>query len=207
MKTGLILGVLAAALLTAACEKPAPEPETAVVAPYDEDESAARAAALQKACELAVVYLGTDDPRAAAIVNEARAEALEAIRRAPDSYRGAVFARTYERLDAAATTLAGAGRYSPPLSDAEYERLRGDLIAAAEELKPLGEDYYLKVTGQYEGMGRRRPVWGPMPAEGKKRRGTSGPALRPTSPPIPAEEEAPPSPVEPAPAETPPSGE
>jgi hypothetical protein len=207
MKDRFISAMFVALLLAAACGKQAPEAETVAVRPYGDDESAARAAALQKACELAVVYLGTDDPRAAAVVENARAEALEAVRRAPDTYRGAVFARTYERLDAAATALAGAGVYSPPLSDAEYERLRGELIAAAEELKPFGEDYYLKVTRQYEGVGRRRPLWGPMPAEGKKqRREAPTPSGPPTATPLPPEE-TPPPPAETPPTEAPPAGE
>ncbi|UCH78469.1 MAG: hypothetical protein JSU81_00550 [Candidatus Coatesbacteria bacterium] len=188
---------LAAALaVLGACAKPAPRPETSAGVPYGEDEFAARAAALQKSCELAVVYLGTDDARARAVVGEARGEALEAVRRAPDAYRGAVFARASERLAAAEAALAGAGEYSPPLSEAAYERLRADLLLTAAELRPLGEPYYLKVARRYEGRGRRRQAWGPQPAPAKKPR--ERPA-RPAAPPAP-EEAAPP-------AETPASGE
>jgi len=198
--------------LLGACAKPSPRPETSAGEPYGEDEFAARAAALHKSCELAVVYLGTDDGRARAVIEEARGEALEAVRRAPDAYRGAVFARASERLTSAATTLAGAGEYSPPLSEAAYERLRADLLLTAAELRPLGEPYYLKVARRYEGLGRRRLQWGPQPpAAPKPRERPSAPA----APPPTAEERPPPetpAPGEgeepsPAPPETPSPGE
>jgi len=186
--------VLAFYALVGACAAPRPARETAAVAPYDEDEFAARAAALQKTCELAVVYLGTDDGRARAVLEQARVEALEAVRRAPDPYRGVVFARAFERLEGAAAALAGVGDYTPPLSDSEYERLRSELVSAADELRPLGEPYYLKVARRYEGLGRRRPVeWGPRPPP-EKRTPKARPA--PSAPPAPAE--APP-PEEPSP--------
>jgi hypothetical protein len=159
LKSALVMCALAAA-----CSKPPPPREAGAVVPYAEDEFGARAAALQKACELAAVYVGTDDARAAAVVEQARVEALEAVRRAPDPYRGGAFARAYERLAGAAAALAGAGEYSPPLSEGEYERLRGELLTAADELRPLGYPYYLKVARRYEGVGRRRVTWGPMPA-------------------------------------------
>jgi hypothetical protein len=188
---------LAAALaVLGACAKPAPRPETSAGVPYGEDEFAARAAALQKSCELAVVYLGTDDARARAVVEEARREALEAVRRAPDAYRGAIFARASERLAAADATLAGAGEYSPPLSETAYERLRADLVLTAAELRPLGEPYYLKVARRYEGRGRRRRAWGPLPAPAPKPR---------ERPPVPAV--APPPAEEAPPPETPAAGE
>jgi hypothetical protein len=193
-----VLGICA---LVGACAAPRPARETPAAAPYDEDEFAARAAALQKTCELAVVYLGTDDARAAAVVEQARVDALEAVRRAPDAYRGVVFARAFERLEGAAAALAGVGDYSPPLSDSEYERLRGELLSAAAELRPLGEPYYLKVARRYEGLGRRRRVeWGPRPPP-EERALEARPA--PRAPPAPAE--APP-PEEPSPetAELPP---
>jgi hypothetical protein len=161
----LVLGIC---VLVGACAAPRPVRETAASAPYDEDEFAARAAALQKTCELAVVYLGTDDARARAVLEQARVDALEAVRRAPDAYRGVVFARAFERLEGAAAALAGVGDYSPPLSDSEYERLRGELLSAADELRPLGEPYYLKVARRYEGLGRRRVEWGPRPPPEKR---------------------------------------
>jgi hypothetical protein len=164
------------------------------VVPYGEDEFAARAAVLQKTCELAVVYLGTDNARAAAVVEQARAEAREAVRRAPDAHRGAVFARALERLDGAAEALAGVGDYAPPLPDVTYERIRGDLLSAADELRPLGEPYYLKVARRYEGLGRRRVVWGPLPP--------AEPA-RPARPPATPSPEAAPEPA--SSTETPPA--
>lgn len=185
---------LAACALAGACSAPRPKPEPAAVAPYGEDEFAARAAVLQKTCELAVVYLGTDNARAAAVVEQARAEAREAVRRAPDAYRGAVFARALERLDGAAEALAGVGDYAPPLPDVTYERIRGDLLSAADELRPLGEPYYLKVARRYEGLGRRRVVWGPLPP--------TEPA-RPAPPPAVPSPEAAPQPI--PPAEAPPA--
>jgi hypothetical protein len=187
--------LIAAWVLAGACAGPEPAPEPAKTAPYGEDEFAARAAALQKSCELAVVYLGTDNARAAAVLEQARDEAREAVRRAPDAYRGAVFARALERLDGAVGSLAGLGDYTPPLPDATYERIRGDLLATADELRPLGEPYYLKVARRYEGLGRRRVTWGPLPPA--KRSKPSRP-----SPVAPAPEAGPePTP----PAETPPS--
>ena len=194
MRTGLKFAVLICAF-AGACSKAPPPREAAAAAPYAEDEFAARAAALQKTCELAVVYLGTDDARAAAVVEQGRREALEAVRRAPDPYRGVAFARAYERLDGATTTLAGIGVYSPPLSDATYERLRGELLTTADELRPLGYPYYLKVARKYEGLGRRRVTWGPQPpapAPGPAK--PPGRALEPAAPPpktSPAEEPAP----------------
>ena len=89
MRNGLKFAVAFYAF-AGACSKSPPPREAAVAAPYAEDEFAARAAALQKTCELAVVYLGTDDARAAAVVEQGRREALEAVRRAPDPYRGVV---------------------------------------------------------------------------------------------------------------------
>jgi hypothetical protein len=161
--------VLGFCLCVGACSAPRPAPETARAAPYGEDEFAARAAALQKTCELAAVYLGTDDARAAAVVEQGRAEALEAVRRAPDAYRGVAFGRALERLASAASTLAGAGDYSPPLTDVEYERLRGELLLTAAELRPLGEPYYLKVARRYEGMGRPPAKWRPLaPSEARR---------------------------------------
>ncbi len=185
---------LAACALAGACSAPRPKPEPAAVAPYGEDEFAARAAVLQKMCELAVVYLGTDNARAAAVVEQARAEGREAVRRAPDAYRGAVFARALERLNGAAEALAGVGDYAPPLPDVTYERIRGDLLSAADELRPLGEPYYLKVARRYEGLGRRRVVWGPLPP--------TEPA-RPAPPPAAPSPEAAPQPT--PPAEAPPA--
>ncbi|HUU56141.1 MAG TPA: hypothetical protein VMW93_02255 [bacterium] len=207
MRTGLKFAVLICAF-AGACSKAPPPREAAAAAPYAEDEFAARAAALQKTCELAVVYLGTDDARAAAVVEQGRREALEAVRRAPDPYRGVAFARAYERLDGATTTLAGIGVYSPPLSDATYERLRGELLTTADELRPLGYPYYLKVARRYEGLGRRRVTWGPMPPPAPGPAKPPGRALEPaastpeTSPPetSPAEETAP----SPAPETSPP---
>ncbi len=197
----LVLGVCA---LVGACAAPRRARETAAAAPYGEDEFAARAAALQKTCELAVVYLGTDDVRARAVLEQARGDALEAVRRAPDAYRGVVFARAFERLEGAAAALAGVGDYSPPLSDSEYERLRAELLSAAAELRPLGEPYYLKVARRYEGLGRRRPVeWGPRPPP-ERRTPEAKPA--PSAPPAPAEapppEEPKPETAEPPPPET-----
>lgn len=199
----------AAWVLAGACAAPPPKPEPATAVPYGEDEFAARAAALQKTCELAVVYLGTDNARAAAVVEQARDEAREAVRRAPDAYRGVVFARALERLDGAATALAGVGDYAPPLPEATYERIRGDLLAAADELRPLGGPYYLKVARRYEGLGRRRVVWGPLPPTESSR------PARPSAPaptPEPTPESAPPTepPAEPPPTpapETPTPGE
>jgi hypothetical protein len=173
---------VAVCALAGACSQAPPPREVGDVVPYGEDEFAARAAALQKTCELAVVYLGTDDARAAAVVEQGRREALETVRRAPDPYRGAAFARAYERLDAAATTLAGVGVYSPPLGGATYERLRADLLTTADELRPLGEPYYLKVARKYEGLGRRRVTWGPMPASKARPPKPSGRAPGPAAP-------------------------
>lgn len=190
----LVLGICA---LVGACAAPRPVREKAAAVPYDEDEFAARAAALQKTCELAVVYLGTDDARARAVLEQARVDALEAVRRAPDAYRGVVFARAFERLEGAAAALAGVGNYSPPLSDSEYERLRGELLSAADELRPLGEPYYLKVARRYEGLGRRRRVeWGPRPPPEKRAPEARPAPSLPSAPRAPAE--APP-PEEPSP--------
>ena len=191
-RIGLIFAIAVCAL-AGACSKAPPPREVGDVVPYAEDEFAARAAALQKTCELAVVYLGTDDARAAAVVEQGRREALEAVRRAPDPYRGAAFARAYERLDAAATALAGVGVYSPPLGDATYERLRADLLTTADELRPLGEPYYLKVARRYEGLGRRRVTWGPMPASKPRPPKLSGPAPAAAPPPETSPEETPPT--------------
>jgi len=196
----------AALVLAGACSAPRPAPEEpAAVAPYGEDEFAARAAALQKTCELAAVYLGTDNARAAAVVEQARAEAREAVRRAPDAYRGVVFARALERLDGAAAAFAGVGDYAPPLPDVTYERIRGELLSAADELRPLGEPYYLKVARRYEGVGRRRVFWGPLPPTKPSR--PAGPRAAAPSP-EPAPEPAPPAEAPPTPApETPAPGE
>ncbi len=156
---------------------------------------------MQKTCELAVVYLGADDARAAAVVEQGRVAALEAVRRAPDAYRGVVFARAFERLEGAAAALAGVGDYSPPLSDSEYERLRAELLSAADELRPLGEPYYLKVARRYEGLGRRRRVqWGPRPPPEKR-----APEARPVpGAPRPPEEATPPEEPSPETAAPPP---
>ncbi len=197
MKRDYLALSVAAWALAAACAGPRPAPEPATAAPYAEDEFAARAAALQKTCELAAVYLGTDNARAAAVVEQARAEAREAVRRAPDAYRGAIFARALERLDGAAAALAGAGDYAPPLADVTYERIRGDLLAAADELRPLGEPYYLKVARRYEGLGRRRVVWGPLPAAESPRPAAPAAAAPSAEP---AAEPAPPAEGPPTPA-------
>jgi len=158
----LIVAIITGAL-AGGCSRLRPAPESPAPAPFAEDEFAARAAALQKTCELAAVYVGADDARAQALVTQARADALAAVRRAPDPYRGGVFARAYERLDDAAATLTGAGEYSPPLSASEARRLRAGLLLAAEELAPLGKPYYQRLKGEYE-RPRRRPVrWGPSP--------------------------------------------
>lgn len=194
-------------LYVVACSAPRPAPETAAAVPYGEDEFAARAAALQKTCELAAVYLGTDDPRAAAVVEQGRAEAREAVRRAPDAHRGAAFGRALERLDGAASALAGVGDYAPPLSAVECERLRGELLLTADELRPLGEPYYLKLARRYEGLGGRGVFWGPLPPSEAPR----APAPRAVPPSAPAPEarpEAPPAEEEPpAPPETAAPGE
>lgn len=197
MKKDIWALLVTAWVLVGACAAPRPTPEPATAAPYAEDEFAARAAALQKTCELAAVYLGTDNARAAAVVEQARAEAREAVRRAPDAYRGAVFARALERLDGAAAALAGVGDYAPPLPDVTYERIRGDLLAAADELRPLGEPYYLKLARRYEGLGRRRVVWGPLPpAEPSRPTGPPAAARSPEPGPEPAPPpEAPPTPA------------
>ena len=197
--------LMAAWALAGACAAPRPTPEPATAAPYAEDEFAARAAALQKTCELAAVYLGTDNARAAAVVEQARAEAREAVRRAPDAYRGVVFARALERLDGAAAVLAGVDDYALPLPDVTYERIRADLLAAADELRPVGEPYYLKLARRYEGLGRRRVIWGPLPPT-KPSRPARPPSAAPT--PEPAPEPAPPTEAPPTPApETPAPGE
>jgi hypothetical protein len=186
--------LIAAVGLAGACAAPRPTPEPATAAPYAEDEFAARAAALQKTCELAAVYLGTDNARAAAVVEQARAEAREAVRRAPDAYRGAIFARALERLDGAAAALAGVDDYSPPLPDVTYERIRGDLLAAADELRPVGEPYYLKLARRYEGLGRRRVFWGPLPPAESGRSAAPPSAVPAATPsPEPAPEPAPPT--------------
>lgn len=197
MNRDILALLIAAWALAGACAAPRPTPEPATAAPYAEDEFAARAAALQKTCELAAVYLGTDNARAAAVVEQARAEAREAVRRAPDAYRGVVFARALERLDGAAAALTGVGDYAPPLPDVTYERVRGDLLAAADELRPLGEPYYLKVARRYEGLGRRRVFWGPLPPT-KPSRSARPPSAAPT--PKPAAEPALPTDAPPTPA-------
>lgn len=196
MNRDILALLMAAWVLAAACAAPRPAREPATAAPYAEDEFAARAAALQKTCELAAVYLGTDNARAAAVVEQARAEAREAVRRAPDAYRGAVFARALERLDGAAAALAGVDDYAPPLPDVTYERIRGDLLAAADELRPVGEPYYLKLARRYEGLGRRRVFWGPLPPTEPSRPArppSAAPAPEPASEPAPPTE-APPTP-------------
>ena len=187
------------------CSGSRPAPETAAAIPYGEDEFAARAAALQKTCELAAVYLGTDDARAAAVVEQGRAEAREAVRRAPDAYRRAVFGRALQRLDGAAATLAGVGDYAPPLTAAEYERLRGEFLLAADELRPLGEPYYLKVARRYEGWGGRRVVWGPLPPSEARR--APGPRAAAGPPPEPQGKTPPSEEVPPVPPEANPPGE
>jgi len=151
--------VLCALSLACTREREAPTP---AAKPWAEDEFAARAAAVAKSCELATVYLGRDDARAAVVVNAARVEALAALRRAPDSYRGGAFARAYRRLDDAAVTLAGAGSYAPPLSVSEYDRLREGLTAAADELRPIGEPYYRKLNRRYDGPPAPKWIMGPM---------------------------------------------
>lgn len=192
MKKIALITLVAECALAGACSAPRPAREAETAVPYGEDEFAARAAALLKACELAAVYLGTDDARAAVVVEQARAEAREAVRRAPDAYRGAVFARALERLDGAAAALAGAGDYAPPLTAAACERLRAELLSTADELRPLGEPYYLKMARRYEGVARRRVTWGPLPpAE----------PIRPVKPPS-----AVPPPAEPAPEGPSPAG-
>ena len=198
----LVLGLW---LYVVACSAPRPAPETAAAVPYGEDEFAARAAALQKTCELAAVYLGTDDARAAAVVEQGRAEAREAVRRAPDAYRGVAFGRALQRLDGAASTLAGVGDYALPLTAVECERLRGELLLTADELRPLGEPYYLKLARRYEGLGGRGVVWGPLPPSKAPR----APAPRPAPTPAPAArpEGPPPEEAPPAPPETPAPGE
>lgn len=197
MNRDVLTLLIAALALAGACAAPRPTPEPATAAPYAEDEFAARAAALQKTCELAAVYLGTDNGRAAAVVERARAEGREAVRRAPDAYRGAIFARALERLDGAAAALAGVDDYSPPLPDVTYERIRGELLSAADELRPLGEPYYLKVARRYEGVGRRRVVWGPLPPT-KSSRPAAPPSAAPS--PEPAPEPTPPAEAPPTPA-------
>jgi hypothetical protein len=205
LRKSTLTSFAAACALVGACSGPKSAPEAGTAAPYGEDEFAVRAAALLKACELAAVYLGTDDARAAAIVEHARAEAREAVRRAPDAYRGAAFARALERLDGAAAALAGVGDYAPPLTAAARDRLRAELLTTADELRPLGEPYYLKMARRYEGMGGRRVKWGPLPPPEPARA-----ERRPAAAPPPAEaapEAAPPADEPPPPAETAPSGE
>ncbi len=180
--------VLAALTLAASCAReraPAPPPAS----PLGEDEFAARAAAVAKSCELATVYLGRDDERAAAVVDAARDEALTAVRRAPDAHRGGAFARAYRRLDDAAITLAGTGHYNTPLSISEYDRLRDELTAAADELRPLGEPYYRKLTRRYVGPRRPAKIWGPLatPVGG----GRAAPETKTPSVPPPASPPAP----------------
>lgn len=162
MRRGWITAA-AIAVLAAGCAHPPPKavPPTALSG----DEFAARAAALAKSCELIAVYLGNDDRRAAILTAAARAEALEGVRRAPDAARGAVFARVYERLDAAAVTLEGVGDYNLPLSEGEYDRLRADLVLSADELRPMAAAYYEKLARRYEGPRRPRPPeMGPLAA-------------------------------------------
>lgn len=162
-----IIAVVALAVAFAACTRErAPAPPAAPS--LGEDEFAARAAALGKTCELAAVYLGTDNRRAGALAAQGRDDALDAVRRAPDSFRGVVFARVYERLDAAALTLRGAGDYAPALTASEYERLRADLLLCADDLRPLGEPYYLKLARKYEPPRRPGVVWGPLPPSAAK---------------------------------------
>jgi len=174
MNRSLLLTVVGL-FLAAGCGKPPSKgaPPTALGG----DEFAARAAALAKSCELVAVYLGNDDRRAAVLAAQARDDALDGVRRAPDAARGAVFARVYERLDDAASTLEGAGDYNPPLQTGEYERLRANLVLSADDLRPIAEKYYDKLARRYEGPRRGRVLeWGPLPATASP---LSGPAGRP----------------------------
>jgi hypothetical protein len=205
VRKGALTWLVAACALAGACSGPKPPREAGTAVPYGEDEFAARAAALLKACELAAVYLGTDDARAAAVVEQARAEAREAVRRAPDAHRGAAFARALERLDGSAAALAGAGDYAPPLTGAACDRLRAELLSTADELRPLGEPYYLKMARRYEGVGRRRVTWGPLPPPEPARAERRPAAALPPAEAAP--EVTPPADEPPPPTETTPSGD
>lgn len=144
---------------------PGPPPKVpANVAPLPEDEVAARAAELAGRCELTAAYLGAGSPRAKVSAEEGRVEALEAMRRVPDRFRGGAFARAFGALDMAARALAGAGEYTPPLSASDRDRLCRELLAAADELKSVGGDYLEKLAGRYEPRGTRpKVIWGPLP--------------------------------------------
>ena len=183
----VITGVVLAAGVMAGCARETPRPRA--TPPFGEDEFAMRAAALAKLCELVAVYAGNDNARAAALAAQGRDDALAAVRRAPDAYRGLIFARTAQRLDDAVATLTGAGDYAPPLSDAEYERLRTDLVAAADELAPLGERYYLKLARRYEGPPPRPAFMGPRAAP------TAASAVAPPRAAIPGSEASPEAPA------------
>jgi len=174
-------------------QAPAPAP------PWPEDEFAARAAALQKTCELAAVYVGVDNGRALVLARQGREDALAAARRAPDAARGAPFVTAYERLGEVVAALEGVGDYAPPPSARECERLREGLTLAAEELKPLGEPYYAKLTRRYEGPPSRPRRWGPRAAEGPTAAIAPSRSSEPTPGPVPGEVVPAPATAEPPP--------
>lgn len=157
----VITASAAAVLFSAGCYRASSPTPVVETRRYGEDEFAARAAAIQKTCELAAVYVGRDDARAASLVAAAREETIAAMRGAPDPWRGALFAAAYARLDKAAFTLEGARDYNLPLSASEAESIRRELVAAAADLTPVAHGYYETLAGRYEGPGRRRTEWGP----------------------------------------------